>query len=278
MTGQVIKEQSRFWDTCNIVEHPFVRYVQCVFFAKTASTFWLGVAALASARLLALSPSLLYCLGHIEEAKRLAISLVFYALLSSFGKSWVTRRRPGSYDDIWVVKCPSTSSFPSRHSIAATVLADFLPAPLKYPYLVLLVICRLACGVHYLSDCIVGVGIGQIALAVAPMVENVNLSTALLILALQIWSGAAKILAGALPVLIAPDVRVAKVLVGLAFLKAPLLNAVRKGKRERDRMKVLTQELLVVSAILFVVVRLDELLTRYHVKEILPHEWIQQLF
>jgi hypothetical protein len=255
-----------------------VKAVQFLLFAKPASTFWLKVAKLASARLLSLSPSLLYCFGYIEEAKRLAISLVFYALFSSFGKSWIKRRRPGSYDDIWVKNCPYTSSFPSRHSVAATVVADFLPTPLKYPYLVLLIICRLACGVHYLSDCIVGICIGEIVLAIAPKVENANLSTTLLILALQVWSGAAKILAGALPVLIAPDVRVAKVLVGLVFLKGPILNFMREGKKENDRMKILTQELLVVSAILFVVAKLDELLIGYHVSEILPYEWMQQLF
>lgn len=128
-----------------------------------------------------------------------------------------------------------------------------------------------------MSDCIVGICIGLVVLAIAPKVENANLSTTLLILALQVWSGAAKILAGALPVLIAPDVRVAKVTVILAFLKGPILNVIRGGKKEHDRMRILTQELLVVSAILFIVVRVDALLTGYQVKEKVTYEWVQQL-
>jgi hypothetical protein len=272
-----IQDQSRFWDVVNRLEHPIVRLVQFRGFAQRCSKFWHAVAYLASARFLALSPSILYCFGHIEESKRLAISVVFYALLSSFGKTWIKRRRPGSYSDVYVVNCPITSSFPSRHTIAATVLADFLPAPLDVPYLALLVICRVTCGVHYLSDCLVAIGIGKVILKVAPMVENQNLATVLLILALQVWSGGAKILAGALPVLIAPDVRVAKVLVGLVFLKFGILRKMRGGKKEGDRMKVLTQELLVVSGILYVVVTLDSILRKYSVREMVPYDIVQQL-
>jgi membrane-associated phospholipid phosphatase len=273
MPRDPIKSQSRFWDYCNAIEAPIVKLVQAVLFAKPLWQFWEFIAKLASAKLLAYAPSILYCFGQTREAKRLAISLVFYALLSSFGKSWVIRRRPGSYDDIFAGNCAVTSSFPSRHTIATTVFGNFLPAALQMPYMILLIIDRIACGQHFLSDCLVGITIGKLALVLAPRVENPNLSTALLILALQVWSGGARILAGVLPVLIAPDVKIAKVPVPLACLKTPILAIMRKGKKERDRMKVLTQELLVVSAILFAVVKIDGRLREFNVKELVPNGW-----
>lgn len=147
------------------------------------------------------------------------------------------------------------SSFPSRHSIAVAVLADFLPAALQAPYISLLVADRIAGGSHFISDCLCGLCIGRAALSI---------SLALMVLALHVWRGGAKILGGVLPVLIAPDVAVSRVLVWLALLKIPILFALRKGRKEKEPLPVLMQEMLVVSSILFLAVKADEILRRSH--------------
>jgi hypothetical protein len=156
------------------------------------------------------------------------------------------------------------SSFPSRHSIAVAVLADFLPAALQAPYISLLVADRIAGGSHFISDCLCGLCIGRAALSIATKVENANLSLALMVLALHVWRGGAKILGGVLPVLIAPDVAVSRVLVWLALLKIPILFALHKGRKEKEPLPVLMQEMLVVSSILFLAVKADEILRRSH--------------
>jgi hypothetical protein len=269
--------QSRFWDICNGVENPIIRFFQAVLFARPLGTFWLRLAGLGSARLFSLSPLVLFCLGCPSAARRLAVSFVFYALFSSLGKFCVRRRRPLSYPGVVCLDPAPTSSFPSRHSIGVTVLAAFLWRPLQLPYVALLVADRVAAGMHYATDCLAGVALGLLALRAGEMVANANLATALLVVALQVWAGGAKILGGALPVLIAPPAAVAPACAALALLKHPLLALIRRGRKERDTLRVLTQELLVTSLILFAAVKLDGRLAAWGRAPALPWEWARRL-
>jgi uncharacterized membrane protein YgcG len=84
---QPLTTQSRFWDICNRVENPTIRFFQAVLFARPLATFWFHLGDLGCARLFALSPLVLFCLGCPAAARRLAVSFVFYALLSSGGSS-----------------------------------------------------------------------------------------------------------------------------------------------------------------------------------------------
>jgi membrane-associated phospholipid phosphatase len=273
-----LSSQSPFWDRVNAIELPLVRLIQNLTFAHSFPNFWERVAKLASATVLSSSPAFLFCLARPAEANRLGTTLVLYALLSSLGKFYIVRRRPGSYDGVTAPFCAPTSSFPSRHTIGTAILADFLPSVLRWPYIVLLVTDRIACGQHFLSDCVVGFGIAKVAIWVAPMVENPNLGTALMVIGLMLWKGGAKILAGALPVLVAPRVTVAKCLVVLTFAKAPVLRIMRRGIKREDPMKILVEELLVVSLLLFIAVKANEFIERYEVKKVFENTALQRIF
>jgi membrane-associated phospholipid phosphatase len=272
MSKSPLKTQSRFWDFCNALENPIIHFLQFIFLAGPLATFWLRVAKLGSATLFSFAPLVLFCLGCPHNAKRLALSFVFYALFSSMGKFWIRRRRPFSYDGVVCANKVSTSSFPSRHSIGVTIFAAFLWEPLQIPYLALLVVDRLAAGMHYLTDCLVGVAIGLLALKAAEFVENVNLMTMLLVLALQVWASGAKILGGGLPVLIAPAIVVGPYCILLAFLKYPILWIIRKGRKEKETLQILSQELLVTSLILFVAVKMNGWLMEYEIASLMPWE------
>jgi membrane-associated phospholipid phosphatase len=274
----LLSTQSYFWDRLNAKEMPLIELVQKCTLAHYIPGFWEKIAKLASATILSSSPAFFFCLGCPAEASRLAITLVFYALLSSFGKSHIIRRRPGSYECVTSPFCASTSSFPSRHTIGTVILADFLPSALRWPYIALLVTDRLASGQHFLSDCVVGFGIAKVAIWVAPMVENPNLATALMVMGLFMWRGGAKVLAGALPVIVAPRCAVAKCLVVVSFVKLPLLHLIRRGHKRRDPMDILVEELCVVSLILFVAVKVNEFIEQCEVKRRFENTALQYIF
>jgi hypothetical protein len=257
---------------CRYVHGEVIYFLQYILLAEPLARFWLRVSKLGSATLFSFAPLVLFCLGCPDNAKRLALSFVFYALFSSMGKFWIRRRRPFSYDGVVCIDIVSTSSFPPRHSIGVTIFAAFLWQPLQIPYLALLVIDRLAAGMHYLTDCLAGVAIGLLALKAAELVENVNFITALLVLALQVWKGGAKILGGALPVLIAPAVVVGPSCALLALAKYPLLSRIRGRRKEKDTLRILSQELLVTSLILFAAVKINERLLQYDIAELVPWE------
>jgi hypothetical protein len=64
--------------------------------------------------------------------------------------------------------------------------------------------------------------------------------------------------AGTVPILIAPDVAVPKVLCVLPFVKLQAFKILRMGKFAGNALKLLTQELVAVSLILFVAVKVRE--------------------
>jgi hypothetical protein len=166
----------------------------------------------------------------------------------------------------------ATKSFPSRHSIGTTISADFLPAPLKLPYIVLPVADRVASGQHFLSDCLAGVLIGRLALRLAPLFQNANLGTCLMVLCLNVWHNSLRMFAGTVPVLMVP-----KVLCLLPFLKHAAFKLFGMGKNRGDALKLLTQELFAVSLILFVAAKVKEASEYYDVKSFVGNRYLQKL-
>ena len=250
-------QQSRFWDIMHEIEMPFIFILQRLLFAGALSNFWFQAARLASSKLLAFSPCLLYGLGYPERAKSLAKTLVCYALVSSFGKQWIVRRRPGSYEEVYCYNCAVTSSFPSRHTIGVTVLASY--TPFKWPFIIFMVLDRIASGQHYLSDCLAGCLLGELSVYLANFFENPNLLTAMMLLALKVWGGGAKILGGCLPFIIAPPVVVSKAVFPICFLGVIGLRLMRKGARETNPMKILVQELFATSMTVFLMVQAQKI-------------------
>lgn len=258
MTKRMVMKQNRFWDMMHEIEMPLVFLTQRVLFSGKLAKFWLAAAKLASSKLLSFAPCFLYAIGKPDEAKRFATTLVCYALISSFGKKWVVRRRPGSYPEVYCRACVVSSSFPSRHSIGVTVIASF--TPFKWPYIIFMVFDRIACGLHYLTDCLAGVLLGELSVFVARFIDNPNLLTVLLLVAFKVWNGGAKILGGCLPLIMAPHVSVSWMLFPLAFLQLLIMRKLEAANDKVNPMQRMLQELLATSTTLFVIVKADVLL------------------
>jgi len=196
----VILNQNSFWDKINSFEIGFVQVVQNLLMVERTYWGWDKFAKAGGSKVASYAPLVLFSLGRVEQAKHLALSLVMYALLSTLGKKGIVRRRPGSYSTVYAPNCAVTSSFPSRHSICATVIGNFLP--FKWIYISLLVLDRICVGNHFLSDCVIGVAIGEASVKLAHYISDPNLSLVLLLLSLYLWKGCAKIIGGCLPIII----------------------------------------------------------------------------
>lgn len=198
--AHLLRTQNKFWDFVNSIELPIIIFMQKHFKAYSSTSFWNFVAKMASASNIRLFPMLLYSLGFEKKAKHLSLSLVYFSLFSSFGKYLIIRRRPGSYEGVHSPACASTSSFPSRHTISITIVSFFLPfTPI---WIILIILSRIMLGMHFLTDCILGVFVGKLALFIAPLNTDPNFCLFLLLVTFRIWSGAYKILSGSLPLLI----------------------------------------------------------------------------
>lgn len=198
--AHLLRTQNKFWDVINSIELPIIIFMQKHFKAYTTTSFWNLVARLASASNVRLFPMILYSLGFEEKSKHLALSLVYFALFSSFGKYLIIRRRPGSYKGVHSPACASTSSFPSRHTISITIVAFFLP--FQIVWISLIIMSRIMLGMHFLTDCILGVLVGKLALYLARFNTDPNFCLFILLVTFRVWSGAYKILSGSLPLLI----------------------------------------------------------------------------
>ncbi|KAH0790922.1 PAP2 superfamily protein [Histomonas meleagridis] len=224
---KIITEHHPFWDIIDKIELPIVKFLQTLLFASKFHKFWVYAAWISSSTSLSYYPSILFSLGLADKAKQLSTSLVFYALLSSSGKFFLKRRRPGSYPDTYSYDCSSTSSFPSRHTIGATVFANF--TPIKWPFIIFMMCDRIALGQHFLFDCIAGYGIGELAVFLGQYLNNINLTLVILLLSLRMWSSCSRILGGILPIIIAEKVNCTPFVFPLVFLrsfikKRPLFN------------------------------------------------------
>lgn len=254
--------QSKVWDIVNSVELVPVILLQKSFCITKTFDIWQLVAKLGSSSISALLPTVLYALGQPDLAKQLAISLVFYALFSSIGKFCFKRRRPGTYHIVYSRPTKSMAAFPSRHSVCMTVLASY--TPFKYPLILLMVFDRIMLGKHYMTDCFVGYLIGELAVHCSKQVDNLFIIMICLIGALCIWKNGIKILAGTIPVLLAPSIICSPVLiplVGIKFVLSRLVSPYVHKKIFKQRLVAeLSTSILTLGAIYVANIFLSEML------------------
>lgn len=216
--GKPILNQSRFWDVLNRFEMPLVLFLQKITFIRyTYDFFESKLAFLASARLLAYSPLILYGLGQTERAKHFVVLLALYASFSSIGKTSIKRRRPGSYEEVYAPDVALTSSFPSRHALGAAIISFYVP--FRWVYLTVIIVDRLIIGNHFLSDCIFGILTGNFLYFISGYCTHPMLVLILLVIGLMLWKSGAKILGGALPIICVPQTNLSPLVIPLIFVR-----------------------------------------------------------
>ena len=140
-------KQHPFWDKMNEIEMHAVLFIQKIFFVQYTIKFWKKLSYAGSSHFISLLPTICYAFGYEETARKLAGSLMCYALFSSIGKYVVRRRRPGTYEQVFSSPTTSMAAFPSRHTMGMTVIAAF--TPFKVPLAVLMAIDRILMGKHF---------------------------------------------------------------------------------------------------------------------------------
>lgn len=252
-------QQNRFWDMMYVLEAPLVIFIQYILLAEKFKRFWALGSKVASSSLLSMSPILVYATGYPEKAWWLAASLVGYAITSTLGKTLVIRRRPGTYSDIFCILTAQSSSFPSRHTIGATVLAAFIPGIYGKMYLCFTIINRIVTGHHFLSDCLAGMTIGLGTVYVASFIHSANVLCLLLVLGWRLWPKAWNVLAGCMPVIVAPKIEVSPYMIPVAFA-CPLIRYCYKKLRGLKGMDGVSIPLLASSLTVLLIVIGNEIL------------------
>lgn len=132
--------------------------------------------------------SVLYALGsttRLQESIALSVTLGCESLIVNQGiKRLFRRERPTtSGDDRFVVRTPSTSSFPSGHASSATcaviLLTSFTGFPIAIIWIILGVVValsRVVVRIHHLSDIVGGIVTGAILGSIALPIVNTFIS------------------------------------------------------------------------------------------------------
>lgn len=271
MICPVTLKQSKVWDAVNSVELVLVVLLQKVLFITKTFNMWQLIAKLGSSSVSALLPTILYAIGKPDLAKQLATALVCYALFSSIGKFSFKRRRPGTYHIVYSRPTRSMAAFPSRHSVCMTVLASF--TPFKYPLICLMVLDRIMLGKHFLTDCLMGYLIGELAVLVSKQIDSMAVVLILLVIALKIWSNGVKTLAGTLPVLLAPYIICNPLLlplVGVKFWLCSIISPYISKKVIVHRIAAeLSTSIITLGIIYFMNVHFGELLEKVDVQSLI---------
>lgn len=253
-----LKEQSHFWDVMHQIEIPFVYYLQKIFFISQTIKYWYSFSKIGKSKTLSLFPVLLYSLGYNQQAKSAAKSLVFYAIFSSFGKIIMKRRRPGSFPEVYSLGCSKSSSFPSRHVLGTTIIANF--TPIKYPLIIFMVASRIVMGLHYPTDCLVGYFFGCLCLFCGKQLNDTNLILFLLLFGMRLWHSAGKIFSGILPVILAPDISVSLYCTPLFLLVFVFQKMLIDKSIEKKSLNEAMRLLASVCLTLFIIVKGNQLI------------------
>ena len=259
-TKKLLKTQHYIWDKMHDIELPIVIFIQKIFVVHKTIKWWDFISKSGQSKPISWTPLLLYSLGFYEQAKSLSKTLIFFALLSSVGKLLMKRRRPGSYPEVFAVYCSSSSSFPSRHMIGTTIISHytFYP-PLRWILPCLMMIDRVVTGAHYPTDCIAGFLIGLLSLQISDYFEDHNLLLFLLLFAVEIWPSGGKILSGAFPIIVAPDVSISILCFPLIFLKLFFNKIFIKKDTEKKSLKEMTEMVLSSCLTTFIIVKVNAL-------------------
>ncbi len=151
---------ARYSQRLRIAEQPGFLRSLAVFFAHSADSWFDGIAL-----------ALVWLLGDADWKRwvlQMLVSMVIMMFLIGILKLSFRRRRPeGTWGGIYRNTDPH--SFPSGHAARAALFAVLITAwgpawlaPIAILWAPLVALARVALGVHYLSDVIVGAGFGVV--------------------------------------------------------------------------------------------------------------------
>lgn len=249
--------QNPIWDIINEFEMPLIIYLRKIFYIEKTRKFWKKFAILGSSSFITSMPTILFALGFVSHSKKLSASLIFYALISSFGKDLFKRRRPSTYEKVQTPTSSSVHSFPSRHMIGMTLLACF--TPYKYQLVCFMALDRILMGKHFLTDCIAGYLIGELCVFLGTFIQNLNFLLIVLSVDMMIWTGAAKVMAETIPILMAPEYSQASMPLAYTIiaLKFVTVYIIKKSYPKSEKAKKLVAEFFASSLMIFIVLQFN---------------------
>ena len=151
---------ARYSQRLRIAEQPGLLRSLAVFFAHSADSWFDGIAL-----------ALVWWLGDADWKRwvlQMLVAMVIMMILTGILKLSFRRRRPeGTWGGIYRNTDPH--SFPSGHAARSALFAVLISAwgpawlaPIAILWAPLVALARVALGVHYLSDVIVGAGFGVV--------------------------------------------------------------------------------------------------------------------
>jgi len=260
MKSHVVK-QSRFFDRLNEIELYLIYFLQRVFMAEKLEKIHNYVADMLSTRYLSYSPLFLYSLGQIEEAKKLARSLIFYSFFSSIVKFTIPRLRPFKYPNVYTKETFDSSSFPSRHTIASIVISSAIPwIPIRITVILVMVLNRMIMGCHFLTDTLAGAFFGALSVYLGHYFTDMNFFVLVLIVSIYLWQNCARVIGGVLPILLASDYKCNPYVVLISVAKIPLAKIFLNFFNATTRYDILVSELFHTTLVTFVVTKISKAL------------------
>lgn len=158
----------------NAIEMPIVLALQRIFKTKEDLKWHTFYQDILGTRYLGMYPFFLYALGYKDIAQLFAHKLILYSIVSVVAKLLMPRFRPSHYSGVVGEKFLS-SSLPSRHTMASYIFATtFLPKPVCYFFVFTMMLNRVICGCHFLTDTIVAVFFGQLVNYLTEKIDNIT--------------------------------------------------------------------------------------------------------
>lgn len=247
-SSSVLLSQHPIWDFGNAIEIHIVILLQSIFRISQTKSLWKKFSFFGSSSLISITPTIFYALGKYQDAVNLSRSLMCYALLSSLGKYLCKRRRPGTYPSVIAKPTTSMKSFPSRHTMGMTVLACF--TPYKYQLVLFMSLNRIIMAKHFVTDCVAGYLIGELAVYMGTHITNLNILMTILFAGMWIWKSATRIAAGTIPILVAPELNAPSILaLPIIAVKYFVMDNIKERTPKSERIKVFILDMLFTSMI-----------------------------
>lgn len=231
----------------NELELPLIKFLQKLFKAEKYMKYHVMYQDILSTRILSFYPLILYAMNYKDTADLFAKRLIIYSLISAAAKLCLPRFRPMHYRGVAAESKFYSSSLPSRHTIASYVFATTLfPPSLKYIFILSMMINRVICGAHFITDCLAGVFFGYLTIIFTEYVKYPWQFYVIGLTAVYCWANGTRIVGCALPMIMRyPHCAYTPVLiyVALGYLG---LSVFRKRTR-LPRKYMLLSEYLIMS-------------------------------
>ena len=128
------------------------------------------------------------------------------------------------------------------------------------------------CGLHFPTDCIAGYFLGEISMKLAGYISDKNLLISLLVIGFMTWEGGAKIISGALPILISDlNLHLAPIFFPLVFIKRPLGSFLQKFL-PKGTSSVIISGLLAECGLLYLFTNCNSLLLKWRDQDIISSQ------